>query len=278
MSYGNTSTRPPHRSVADDGFLLHPESRLCAASRGPASEIRFAGEGDFRFCKAVSRSGLGACRSPIRAPSRCLVDESSRWRRPEPPAARVPAAEIDHRRPTASKRRVAALPPRDRLQHSETHHRRVRWPAASSFRAGGSPARGDPQCGGQSRLLPERVPKLRPPSSPPQLAESHSHSRDSARKRSNRALFDWPLARASLRGVSVKRAMATTPIRRSRGRSFGYPRAGICSSCSAGSPCRSSRLRSTSALNSAPKRSASDVSQSQVSMMMTAAREPQVLL
>ena len=57
-----------------------------------------------------------------------------------------------------------------------------------------------------------------------------------------------------------------------------YARCGSCSSCSAGSPRRSSRLRSTSELSSAPKSSASPVSQSHVSMTITAASEPHVLL
>ncbi len=56
-----------------------------------------------------------------------------------------------------------------------------------------------------------------------------------------------------------------------------YPFGGAVSVASAGSPRRSSRERSASALTSAPRRSASELSQSQVSMMITIASEPQVL-
>src|SRR5438874_3709185 len=54
--------------------------------------------------------------------------------------------------------------------------------------------------------------------------------------------------------------------------------AGACSRTSAGSPRRSSRLRSSSASISAPRSSATELSQSQVSITTTAASEPQVLL
>ena len=55
-------------------------------------------------------------------------------------------------------------------------------------------------------------------------------------------------------------------------------RVGACSRRSAGWPSRSSRLRSASALTSAPRSSAIAASQSHVSMMITAASDPQVLL
>ena len=57
----------------------------------------------------------------------------------------------------------------------------------------------------------------------------------------------------------------------------GYPFGGAVSVVSAGSPWRSSRDRSASALTSAPTSSARELSQSQVSMTITIAREPQVL-
>src|SRR5581483_2298062 len=53
---------------------------------------------------------------------------------------------------------------------------------------------------------------------------------------------------------------------------------GACTSTSAGSPLRSSRERSASALISAPKSSARPESQSQVSITTTAASEPHALL
>ena len=55
-------------------------------------------------------------------------------------------------------------------------------------------------------------------------------------------------------------------------------RDGTCSSRSAGRPARSSRLRSASALSSAPRSSAIAASHSHVSMTITAASDPQVLL
>ena len=57
-----------------------------------------------------------------------------------------------------------------------------------------------------------------------------------------------------------------------------YAFAGACSSRSAGSPPRNSRLRSASALISAPRSMATELSQSQVSITTTAASEPHVLL
>src|SRR5690349_18019381 len=57
-----------------------------------------------------------------------------------------------------------------------------------------------------------------------------------------------------------------------------YARAGARISLSARSPRRSSRLRSASAFTSAPNSSASPVSQSHVSITITADSEPQVLL
>jgi hypothetical protein len=57
-----------------------------------------------------------------------------------------------------------------------------------------------------------------------------------------------------------------------------YALAGACSSTSAGSPRRSSRLRSASALISAPRSNATPLNQSQVSITTTAERAPQALL
>src|SRR5581483_6798971 len=57
-----------------------------------------------------------------------------------------------------------------------------------------------------------------------------------------------------------------------------YALAGACSTRLAGSPRRSSRLRSASALTSAPKRSARALSHNHVSMITTAESAPQALL
>ena len=81
-----------------------------------------------------------------------------------------------------------------------------------------------------------------------------------------------------LRGV--RRLPAALPRGRAGGRSVQPEpeRVGASSRLSAGRPSRSSRLRSASALISAPSSSAIAASQSQVSMMITAASDPHVLL
>jgi hypothetical protein len=96
-------------------------------------------------------------------------------------------------------------------------------------------------------------------------------------------LREWPREESNLR--TQIRSLPLYPLsygaRRDRSQcspAVGYALAGAWRSRSAASPCRSSRLRSASALISAPKRIASAESQSQVSMTMTAASEPQALL
>ena len=92
----------------------------------------------------------------------------------------------------------------------------------------------------------------------------------------------WPREESNLR--TQIRSLPLCPLSYGAGcepsvaRGRHHALAGAWSSRSAGSPRRSSRLRSASAFTSAPKRRASADSQSQVSMMMTAANVPHVLL
>src|SRR6185503_16048022 len=77
---------------------------------------------------------------------------------------------------------------------------------------------------------------------------------------------------------SLRRLSAPLPRRRAGERPGQAERDETCNCRSAGRPARSSRLRSVSALISAPSSSAIAASHNQVSMMITAASEPQVLL
>ncbi len=76
---------------------------------------------------------------------------------------------------------------------------------------------------------------------------------------------------------STDRRSFAVPSKRPRAEGT-QPRAGAWSSSSAGSPRRSSRLRSASAFTSAPNSNARPLSQSQTSVTTTAAAVPQVLL
>ena len=112
--------------------------------------------------------------------------------------------------------------------------------------------------------------------------EGRRRSRPGDRRRDRQGARRTLRGRDLARGIDILVAAARVPGRPDAGcdaeRRPGQFLGGAWISASAGSPRRSSRLRSLSAFTSAPKSSASELSHSQVSMMITAASDPHALL